>query len=1619
MHSNGTPSPSSLTSGRGSAPRRALRRTAASRLAAGSLALACILPSSMAPAGAAGPYTSIASLPADCNAPADSPDPTLFSTNASGAFTTGDTTCTYAAAVIDKSQPNWTTSGFTYGVTPHDSENMLQVQHFGSGSEVTYRIPLAVYREVRDATLTVTLPAGSDSPSVSATPRLFIANEAAIVAAHYGTQLTGTSSPAVPSPTRAVNADGTVTYTYDFARIPAESRMMLSFQGHGYVNGTQQFASALLYGTRVNPKIDYSPGLGTEDDPYIYELRDLVPGETVSVRVPIPAEQSATGADASYTVSATVGADGTAQFPLQWTNALPGTTLQPEVSFPKLTTNSAGQLVSTPFVDEELSALQITTPSWENTTQGAGTDDSPWVNTYSGLIPGDTVEATVTVPAERSEDGQEHTYTTTAVADENGVATVPLTWSGASGGSTLPISVSVTHSADGADIDGDGTAETPSRTEPTHVEAFDGEVTTASSTTVSTGSGLGTAESPWEIRYTGLIPGEEYTVAPVLPDGTRLDPVTFTPGDDGAATVDLTWPEDSVAPGTRLKAELQQDGQTVPGVEQTLTTPRISILETGTGTSSDPLVKRITDLEPGATVVLTVTVPADRSDDGQEHTYPVTATVGDDGTVTVPLTWDHADNGAELPITVTVDGHDAPTLTTTTTAPSSITTSTGQQQGSDENPWTIDYKNLEPDTEYTVTVNGPDGEVTTATFTTDGSGAGSVSLTWPDGEVPGESGLTAVVTGPGGNAVTGIDQQLVTDPDPAPTSTTTSTGDGQGSEDSPWGIDYEHLEPSTEYTVTVAGPDGQLSEQTFTTDDAGSGHVDLTWPGPVPNGTRLTASIAGPDGTAMPELDERQTTPSSTSTSIGRDQGAASNPWTIDYTGLSPDTEYTVTATGPDGELTEVTFTTDASGDGTAQLSWPDGAVPGGSEVTAVISRDGTALSTLDQSLTSPADPTATTTSTGDGQGTADSPWTIDYTGLAPNTGFTVAVTGPDGQLSTTTFTTDSSGSATASLQWPAGVPTGTQLTASLTREDGTALPQLDQTQTTPSAQTTSSGAAQGSDANPWSIDYTDLSPDTEYTVTVRGPGGEVTDVTFTTDAEGNGTAQLSWPDGDVPPGTGLIASVSRDGTALSTLDQALITDAAAPADPRSVTISTGDDQGSASNPWTIEYTGLEPNTEYTVTVTGPDGQLTQVTITTDHTGSAIAQITWPDGSVPGGTTLTAALTGPDGATVPGVDQSLTTPEDEVEPTPEPTEEPTAEPTVEPTVEPTPEPTPEPTSDPTEQPTPEPTEEPTTEPTAEPTEEPTAEPTEDPTTAPAEDPTSETTSTGDDQGSQSNPWTIRYEHLAPDTEYTVIVTGPGGQVTTATFRTDAEGTGTVELTWPDGSVPAGTELTAAVSGPDGQPITGIDQTLTTADAEPTPTPTEEPTQTPTEEPTEAPTDTPTEEPTEAPTPEPTEGPTVAPTEEPTEVPTTEPTQTPSEEPSEAPTTEPTPAPTQQPAPAPTEEPTQQPTAQPTQQPSEEPVVPQPSATSSPSAVVPGGGSDGAGPDGGPAPEPAPAAPEQAAPAQDAQDSPAEQWWGQQLPHTGVSNGSLVIAGGVLLLAGAGLVGASALRRRRS
>lgn len=167
------------------------------------------------------------------------------------------------------------------GPAPRRAARRTAARRLAAGS-------LAVYREVRDATLTVTLPAGSDSPSVSATPRLFIADEPAIVAAHYGTQLTSTSSPAVPTPTRAVNADGTVTCTYDFPYIPAESRMMLSFQGHGYVNGTQQFASALLCGTRVNPKIDYSPGLGTEEDPYLYELRDLIPGETVSVRVPNP-----------------------------------------------------------------------------------------------------------------------------------------------------------------------------------------------------------------------------------------------------------------------------------------------------------------------------------------------------------------------------------------------------------------------------------------------------------------------------------------------------------------------------------------------------------------------------------------------------------------------------------------------------------------------------------------------------------------------------------------------------------------------------------------------------------------------------------------------------------------------------------------------------------------------------------------------------------------------------------------------------------------------------------------------------------------------------------------------------------------------------------------------------------------------------------------------------------------------------------------------------------------------------------------------------------------------------------------------------------------------------------
>lgn len=270
------------------------------------------------------------------------------------------------------------------------------------------------------------------------------------------------------------------------------------------------------------------------------------------------------------------------------------------------------------------------------------------------------------------------------------------------------------------------------------------------------------------------------------------------------------------------------------------------------------------------------------------------------------------------------------------------------------------------------------------------------------------------------------------------------------------------------------------------------------------------------------------------------------------------------------------------------------------------------------------------------------------------------------------------------------------------------------------------------------------------------------------------------------------------------------------------------------------------------MSVQGPDGEVTDATCTTDPEGRGTAQLSRPDGTVPGGTTLSAALTGPGGESVPGVEQSLTTPEDEVVPTPEPTEEPTPEPTTEPTAEPTAEPTPELT----------------TEPTAEPTGGPTAEPTEEPTTEPVPDPISETTSTGDDPGSATNPWTIRYDHLTADVEYTVVVTGPDGQVTTATFRTDAEDTGSVELTWPDSAVPGATELTAAVSGSDGQPITAIGQTLTAAADEPTPTPTPEPTPSPTAEPT---TET-TEEPTAAPTPEPTEEPTPTPTTEPTEEP---------------------------------------------------------------------------------------------------------------------------------------------------
>jgi hypothetical protein len=161
---------------------------------------------------------------------------------------------------------------------------------------------------------------------------------------------------------------------------------------------------------------------------------------------------------------------------------------------------------------------------------------------------------------------------------------------------------------------------------------------------------------------------------------------------------------------------------------------------------------------------------------------------------------------------------------------------------------------------------------------------------------------------------------------------------------------------------------------------------------------------------------------------------------------------------------------------------------------------------------------------------------------------------------------------------------------------------------------------------------------------------------------------------------------------------------------------------------------------------------------------------------------------------------------------------------------------------------------------------------------------------------------------------------------------DAEGTGTVTMTWALSTQDQWAIVAVPIvpSGP-----APSDTPTPTDTPEPTPTDTPEPTPTDTPEPTDTPTPTDTPEPTPTDTPEPTDTPTPTDTPEPTPTDTPEPTDTPTPTDTPEPTPTDTPSPTETPTPTDTPEPTPTDTPSPTETPTPTD-TPEPTPTDTPS-----------------------------------------------------------------------------------
>jgi hypothetical protein len=382
---------------------------------------------------------------------------------------------------------------------------------------------------------------------------------------------------------------------------------------------------------------------------------------------------------------------------------------------------------------------------------------------------------------------------------------------------------------------------------------------------------------------------------------------------------------------------------------------------------------------------------------------------------------------------------------------------------------------------------------------------------------------------------------------------------------------------------------------------------------------------------------------------------AGQNDFELMATGLTANTSYTVNVDG----TTIGTFTTDANGAGSLELSNLTASIAAGSALTIVDANNNTALqgtfaagdehgggdSQGGQDLT--ASLTGTTGASGSaefktGEESGQNSFTLMVTGLTPSTKYTVEI----GGTSIGTFTTDANGAGTLTLSDLTTPPivSGSMLTvvdgSNNTVLQGTFAPSSEDhhqealiaslTGTTGASGTAEFKAGEETGENRFELTVTGLTASTTYTVDVGGASIG----TFTTDANGAGELELKnltttiaagsiltivdANNNTVLTGTFAVAAEGGEGGGDDHGGQKLTASlTGATGTSGTAEFKTGDEAG--ENSFTLKVTGLTASTTYTVDVGGTSIGM----FTTDSTGAGSLDLTNLTTTIMSGSVLT------------------------------------------------------------------------------------------------------------------------------------------------------------------------------------------------------------------------------------------------------------------------------------------------------------------------------------------------------------------------------------------------------------